>query len=523
MQRAPSRSIWLILGVLGIVLAAQLGGPVVTRVAYAVERGKIQADREELQQISGELAGVQAVSRAFHLVSNIVKPSVVHIRVAGGERSADEIDRLVDDFLRRRSQDLSEEELEEMFGEGVEPPAPDEREREGLRRLFRRPPPGSGSGVIFDSSGYILTNNHVVEQREEFEVTLHDDREFDATLIGTDPKTDLAVLRIKAPKLQALPFANSDRVKVGDWVLAVGSPFGLTQTVTHGIVSATGRTNIGGLSRIEYQDFIQTDASINPGNSGGPLVNLHGEIVGINTAIATNGDAVNAGVAFTIPSNRAQRISRELKDKGAVARGWLGIGLEEIVPSDVEKFGLTSRRGVLVDRVFDGMPAADAGLTVEDVIVSVDRKRARNISQFRGIVADFGPGRTVAIDLVRSGKPMRIDVRLGTQPDDIDAATRRAVERVTVEIPELGIEARTFRQRLRRAYDDNESGVLVLRARDWPDLDGFLLLTACNNESVKSITALREKLAQVRPGQTIKLRFKSAVGDHMTMSVERLP
>lgn len=272
------------------------GDRLLSRWAYAVERGRIQASADELLD-SDELAGVQAISKAFRLVAKVARPGVVHINVSGSDGTLE----------------VSPEELESLkqrFGDLLS--------EEQLRELLRRQPPASGSGIVFDADGYIVTNNHVVAGRTEIVVHLADDRTYEATIVGTDPKTDLAVIKIDAPNLHALKFGDSDQVDVGDWVVAVGAPFGLSQTVTHGIISATGRSHVD--VGILYQNFIQTDAAINPGNSGGPLLNLRGEVIGVNTAIATHGDA-NAGVAFTIPSNMAVKVARALIEHGSVARG----------------------------------------------------------------------------------------------------------------------------------------------------------------------------------------------------------
>src|SRR5512139_1182855 len=224
-----------------------------------------------------------------------------------------------------------------------------------------------GSGFIIDREGFIVTNHHVVENADQIKVRLADEREYDAKVIGRDPKTDLALIQIEGAKdVTPLKMGDSEKLEVGSWVLAVGSPFGLEQTVTAGIVSAKGRFIGAG----PYDDFIQTDASINPGNSGGPLLNMNGEVVGINTAIVAQGQ----GIGFAIPVNLAQNIIAQLKERGSVTRGWMGVGIQDLTPELAQYYGLKEQKGVLVTQVFPGDPADKAGIRAKDVIIAVDGK-----------------------------------------------------------------------------------------------------------------------------------------------------
>ena len=239
-------------------------------------------------------------------------------------------------------------------------PSPDERAPDYKQRSL-------GSGFIIDRDGYIVTNNHVIEGADEIKVSLANDKEFDAEIVGRDPNTDLALIKIKgASDLVPLKLGDSDKLLVGSWVVAIGSPFGLEQTVTAGIVSAKGRVIGSG----PYDDFIQTDASINPGNSGGPLLNMNGEVVGINTAIVAQGQ----GIGFAIPVNLARGIIEQLKAHGSVTRGWLGVGIQDLTPELAEYYGLKDKQGVLVAQVFEGDPADKAGIKAKDVIIEVDGK-----------------------------------------------------------------------------------------------------------------------------------------------------
>jgi serine protease Do len=263
-----------------------------------------------------------------------------------------------------------------------------------------------GSGFIIDREGYIVTNNHVVENADEIKVKLANGKEFNAKVIGRDPKTDLALIKITGSgDLQPLKMGDSDALKVGSWVVAVGSPFGLEQTVTAGIVSAKGRTIGAG----PYDNFIQTDASINPGNSGGPLINTKGEVVGINTAIVASGQ----GIGFAIPANMAKEVMPQLKDKGKVTRGWIGVGIQEVTPELAKSFDLKDKKGALVSQVFKGGPADKAGIEQGDVILEFDGKVIAESKDLPRIVAAIPVGKTTQVKLSRDGKAITKDVKVG--------------------------------------------------------------------------------------------------------------
>lgn len=546
--------------VLLAVLWLAVGDRIVTHLAYAFERGKLQASAKELAQLHAELPEVYAVSRAFKLVAAVARPGVVHIRVAGGD-SGGFTEEDIQDYMRQHLKGwLEREEAEDEDSAADEEDAREiapERERRDLLELApyfeadeleqltplerrqlndrraqleiwlrrMRPAPGSASGIVFDPAGYILTSNHVVADRTDFTVVLHDSREYQAQVVGTDPKTDLAVLKIDAPDLLALTFGDSDALEVGDWVLAVGSPFGLLQTVTHGIVSAVGRTQVPGID-IAYQDFIQTDVAINPGNSGGPLLNLRGEVIGVNTAIATHGDAVNAGVAFTIPSNRAIRIAGQLKDTGEVARGWLGISFSELDAHDPEILGLPDTHGVFVERVLIGQPADNAGVQVEDVIVAVNDVPVTGREQLRGLIADLAPGETAHLQLVRDRERATADVQLGLQPRELRTAAGAAANEAR-EIKRLGFWARTFRPALIQAYGlayrPAHRGVLVFRLDPaWKtprDLEVRELIVGCNGYRVTTVRELLDALRGVPRGEKIELQIEEPVGDTRVITI----
>ncbi len=277
-----------------------------------------------------------------------------------------------------------------------------------------------GSGFIIDREGYILTNNHVVEKAQTIKVKLTDGAEYDATVVGRDAKTDIALIKISTKhNLPVAPFGDSEALEVGDWVVAIGNPFGLEHTVTAGIVSAKGRTIGAG----PYDDFIQTDASINPGNSGGPLFNLRGEVVGINTAIISGGQ----GIGFATPINVAKDMLSQLKTKGKVTRGWLGVVIQKVTPEIARDFNLKDQEGALVSDVMEGSPAEKAEIRRGDVIVAFDGKKIKDMDQLPKLVAATAVGKSVTIGFIRDGKPMEAAVVMGELKEEALRASRKPV------------------------------------------------------------------------------------------------
>jgi len=276
-----------------------------------------------------------------------------------------------------------------------------------------------GSGFIVDKNGYIITNNHVVDKADEIKVKLSEGKEYKAKVIGRDPKTDLVLIKISSlfGDLPTLPLGDSEKVKVGEWVLAVGNPFGLEHTVTKGIISATGRVIGSG----PYDNFLQTDAPINPGNSGGPLINLKGEVIGINTAIIASGQ----GIGFAIPSNLAKQVFDQLKEKGRVIRGWIGVSIQSITPEMAESFNLKEPKGALVGDVVPGGPAEAGGIQRGDVIIGFDEKEIKDASDLPRIVAQTPINKTVVIKVIREGKGADLKVTVAEMEQEKMASLKR--------------------------------------------------------------------------------------------------
>jgi len=294
---------------------------------------------------------------------------------------------------------------------------------EDMQREFKQP--SLGSGFIIDKEGYVVTNNHVIEDAEQIKVKLNDENEFDAEVIGRDPSTDLALIKIQSKHdFPVVRFGDSDKLRIGQWVVAIGSPFGLERTVTAGIVSAKGRVIGAG----PYDNFIQTDASINPGNSGGPLLNLEGEVVGINTAIIASGQ----GIGFAIPVNLAKGIIEQLKSEGEVTRGWLGVAIQDLNKDMAEYYGLEGRKGVLVADVFEGDPAAEAGIKAKDIIIGINGEKIETSRQLTRMIAGISVGQVAKVKVLRDGKTKTFKVKIARR-DDQRLASRNAPKKQEAE------------------------------------------------------------------------------------------
>jgi serine protease Do len=326
---------------------------------------------------------------------------------------------------------------------------------------YRHKQRSGGSGVIVDKEGYILTNNHVVEGADKVKVRLIDGREFTAIVKGQDSRTDLAVLHIKAKDLPVATLGDSDKLEVGEWAIAIGSPFGLEHTVTVGVISAKGRS---GLGTGTYEDFVQTDASINPGNSGGPLINIDGEVVGINAMIIQPG----TGIGFAIPINMAKQILNDLIKQGKVVRPWLGISAQDLTPELAEQFQVKEKEGVLVAQIHQGTGAEKAGLVSGDIIKSVEDKAIKNANELVKEIQKKKVGQKVKLSMVRDGKPMTIEVTLSAMPDKPEAMKEKEVEE------KLGAQVQELTPQLAARYrisSEIKRGVVVISVEEGSPAD----------------------------------------------------
>ena len=405
----------------------------------------------------GGIENLRETGKAFASVARTVSPSVVYIQ-SEGRVTGQQMHGFQSPF--GEGGPFNEDMLKRFFGDQFQlpqrpqPEAPDSR-----RRAI-----GQGSGFIFKSKdglfsdkSYILTNNHVVAGADKIHVQLNDGREFDAEIVGTDPQSDVAVLMIKTGGLPALTLGNSSSLEVGEWVIAIGSPFGLSHSLTVGVVSAKGRTSLG---INDYEDFIQTDAAINPGNSGGPLVNLDGEVVGINTAILSRSGGY-MGVGFAIPVDLARGIADQLMDSGEVVRGFLGIVIQDLTADLARSFGLDQKQGILVAQVTEDSPAAKAGLKQGDIIIAYKDKPVAKVGDFRNQISLTAPGSREQLTIIRDGERRDIAVTIGTLNKD-----NMVAKSSTQSADELGLTVQTLTPQLAEQFKAKAGeGVVVTEVR----------------------------------------------------------
>ncbi|MBN1957048.1 MAG: DegQ family serine endoprotease [Desulfuromonadales bacterium] len=385
------------------------------------------------------LESLRETGKAFRSVAKQVSPAVVYIQV---EKAVEQQQMNSNPF---GGTPFGDEFFRRFFGQ---PP------QQTPQKAPKRNTTGQGSGFIISADGYIMTNNHVVGDADKVTVQLLDGREYDAKIIGTDPPTDVALIKIEADeKLPFLLLGNSDQLEVGDWVLAFGNPFGLSHTLTAGIVSAKGRSGIG---LTDYENFIQTDAAINPGNSGGPLVNLDGEVVGMNTAIFSRSGGY-MGIGFAIPINMAKNIRQQLVDHGTVKRGRIGVYIQDLTKELAESFDIDQREGILVAQVMADSPAEKAGIEQGDVILKLNDKTVDKVADFRNQISLTQPGTDVTLLVLRDGKKKKIKVTIGAMESD---AQGRPVS--NDELPELGMSLQKLSPELAEQFGyENVQGVLV--------------------------------------------------------------
>jgi len=469
-----------------VFLAPSIG----RQLAYAAEQGRIDATRERLADLSEH----DRLSVLFREVAKATKPAVVVVRTKRLEATPP-IPFNNEDLLRR------------FFGDRFPQQLPPDLPRQRLLR-------GLGSGVIVDAEkGYVLTNNHVVAGSNEVEVLLADGRKLEAEWVRADWKTDLAVVKIEPDRLTAAPLGDSDEMEVGDWVLAVGAPRGLSQSVTAGIVSAKGRKVS---LPAKYQDSIQTDAAINRGNSGGPLVNMRGEVIGINNAISSFSGG-NEGIGFAVSSNMARQVMTELIEKGRVVRGWLGVQIQDVTEKLAKNLKLPSTSGALVVRVLEGAPAQRAGLKEGDFIVSVDSELIEDADDLTNTIAAIEPGTTIEMGLYRDGEKTTVNVKLGTQPDKLAGAwDSQPGESTKAPASRFGLEVKTLDETAARRFGFREllRGVVVVSVDPSSDaaeqgIAPGMVITHVEGKSVATEDEFRQALGDGDEGIRVRVALPS--------------
>lgn len=389
------------------------------------------------------LENLKETGLAFRSVARKVSPAVVFVKV---EKAIEAHGHMQNEFMPPNGAPFGDDFFRRFFGAPpqFQKPGPGPEKRQVI---------GQGSGFLISPDGYILTNNHVVGDADRVKVQLLDGREYQAEIVGADPGSDLAVIKIDEAGLPFLPLGDSDNLEVGDWVLAFGNPFGLSHSLTAGVVSAKGRSGIG---LNDYEDFIQTDAAINPGNSGGPLVNLDGEVVGINTAIFSRSGGY-MGIGFAIPVNMAKNIRDQLIEHGEVRRGQLGVYIQDMTQDLAESFGLKKAQGILVTQVMEGSPAEKAGIKRGDVILEVDGDKIDRVAVLRNRISLTSPGATVRLTILRGGDRRDVKVVIGElDPDKMSQAVDAG------EVSGTGLSLRPLTTELAERYGyQGEEGVLV--------------------------------------------------------------
>ncbi len=478
-----------------IVVGGIFALPAVTEeVTRAAARGRAQEARERL----GEMGDYDRMSELFRTVSTAVKPAVVEVRVQ--RRMEGPPVPFDEEFFRR------------FFGDDLPFDVPEQEQREYWQR-------GLGSGIVVDAdNGYVLTNYHVVRGADEVEVVLEDQRSFQTEWIRGDELTDVAVLKIGSDNLVDAPLGDSDETAVGDWVLAIGSPHRLPQTVTAGIISARGRSTHPEL----YQDFLQTDAAINPGNSGGPLVNMQGEVIGINTAIVGRA-GITEGIGLAIPSNMARHVMDQLIETGEVVRGYLGVYLQQVSRELADSFELPTHEGALVTEIMEGAPAEEAGFREGDFIMEVDGERARSVNELRNRVAALAPDETVPFTIYRDGERMEISATLGRRPEPNEPAPVQQDREEMLEMFGLEVRGLTSDLAARLGYAEGTRGVLVEEVRPGSDaheqgLRRGMVITNVNGEEVTSARAFSEA---VEGQEGVRLRVMTPEGRRLFVFLRR--
>jgi serine protease Do len=448
-------------------------------------------------EVSEELKLIDNLSSAFERVSNVIKPSVVSINSI---KKAKKVSNKKNSPLNPRNKSpfdnfFNDEFLERFFEQMPDRGAPSR---------------GMGSGVVVSEDGYILTNNHVIEGADEIEVLMYDDKKYEAELVGADPKSDIAVIKINQTNLKFAKLGNSDNLKVGQWVVAAGAPFNLAQTITAGIVSATGRSNVG---IADYEDFIQTDAAINPGNSGGPLVSLNGEVVGINTAIFSKSGGY-MGVGFAIPVNMVRSIMDSLIKDGKVVRGFLGVMIQKLDEDMASSFGFNDTEGALVSEVNKDGPGDKGGIIPGDIIVEFDGNKIKDPSQLRNIVGQTNPEKNVKLKIFRNEKYITLSMKVGVLGSD------SPITEVNDKLKEndLGVQVQDINDAVKYSLGlDDDSGVVIVQVQpgsvaQYHGLKNGDVILQINNEQINSSEDFYRSIDKVNLKKGIRLTVKRKTG-----------
>ncbi len=455
-----------------------------------------------LFSMSGVAAKINIPSptpESFSIIAETASPAVVNIRtvktIKGGGRV----------FRHFRSPFGKNDPFHDFFDKFFDEQQPRDFKQRSL-----------GSGFIIDEEGYIVTNNHVIENADKIEVILKDEKEFDAEIVGRDPNTDLALIKIKAKRdFPVLKFGDSDTLKIGQWVMAIGNPFGLGHTVTAGIVSAKGRVIGSG----PYDDFIQTDASINPGNSGGPLLSLDGEVIGINTAIIAGGQ----GIGFAIPVNLAKDVINQLRASGEVTRGWLGVAIQDLSQEVAEYYDIKEKKGVLVTEVFPGDPADKAGLEPRDIITEVNGKTVDSSRDLTRKIAALGVGEMIKIKVLRNGKSKTLKATIAKR-EDTKAYAREEQEE---HQDKLGIKVADLTPNLARRYNVKEGeGVIVVDvAAESKAEDAGLrvgdVIKEINRQPIRSADDLTKVIDAIPDGEAVNMFIRRANRGFMVVKITK--
>ncbi|MBN1256725.1 MAG: Do family serine endopeptidase [Planctomycetes bacterium] len=442
-----------------------------------------------------DLEMAKAVSNSFAEVAEKAGPAVVSIK-AEQERPVRKLSRGQEELFRRFFGDL-----EDIM------PAP-------------LPMKAQGSGFIIDQDGHVLTNNHVVENAKKITVILSDNREFQAEIVGTDPKSDLAVIKLMEipADLPACSFGDSEQLRIGEFVIAIGAPFGFSQTVTSGIISAKGRGGIADPNATPYQNYIQTDAAINPGNSGGPLLNLDGEVIGINTAISSRSGG-NEGIGFAIPANMATNIVKQLIASGEVVRGWIGVGIQEVTAELADEYeGYDGQGGVLINQVGAGLPADKAGLKANDIILAYNGITLHGPSHLQQVVADTLPGTEIPITVLRAGEEIQLTITPEVQPkkmtlasDNFEEAEEDADEVVSTG---FGFEVQPLTDEIAQRFGyEGVAGVVIAEVEPnspagEKGLRPGMLIVEVEHHAVPNVAAFKEIIAGIGEKQKLFLLLR---------------